>query len=489
MPYNSYPIYTNNNMGEQLPTIVKTTDGIFHAFFNKKAVLPSDRVLYTTKSIDNGQTWSTPVQIDTSTASVDIKIDAGVSGNGTTIVISNPDNVSGHVLVGSNDTYTIKTTYAGGNVAGKLSISGNYVYVIDLYYGGQTYHLGIKYSSNGGSSFDMTDIDVGSQPIMGYAITSNGQNVFVLYLSLVSGVWTLNSTVSTNGGASFGSSTAIENNVYGSTIHNDLAMYYNSGTIYTVYMTGSAPDNITGLKFGTSINGSTYTSSTITGISLPTSMQSELNIKISNSKIYIPYCDSTNNIQLLTSSDGGSSFSTSVSVANQPSNTLTQSGLEIGSLYILYIVTSGGVPYLYISSQSTPGPGPGSTMCFHSDSIVTLKNGKDTHISDINPGDQLIDNNNNILTVTKLLIQPPVEDYYQLDDNTLVTGNHLIKTPDNRTRLAKYSKLKLVKKPTHKCDYHICTDGPNSSHFIPVKNGYYVEVIGKLHPSVRKNES
>lgn len=36
MPYNSYPIYTNNDMGEQLPTIVKTTDGIFHAFFNKK---------------------------------------------------------------------------------------------------------------------------------------------------------------------------------------------------------------------------------------------------------------------------------------------------------------------------------------------------------------------------------------------------------------------------------------------------------------------
>ena len=47
MPYNSFnPIYTNNDMGEQLPTIVKTTDGIFHAFSIKTGLV--SRELYTT---------------------------------------------------------------------------------------------------------------------------------------------------------------------------------------------------------------------------------------------------------------------------------------------------------------------------------------------------------------------------------------------------------------------------------------------------------
>lgn len=490
--YTSYPVYTTNDMANQWPIIVKTNDGTLHAFFNKKGS-GDTKNLHTTESTDNGQTWSIPVQIYTTTIPYgNQKINACVAGDGVNIYVANPGGPNGTLLYGSGSSYNQVTTYSDSMWA-DISVSGNNVYLIDQYYSNFFFYMRIQYSSNNGSSFSSYTQFIGTTQLKGYSIASDGLNVYVLYTEDVGGNNTLKAIISSDGGATFSpipqtiDSSLVAN--YPFSNYQNLALSYDNGKLYTSYLKGPDNNTVTSFVFGTSTNGTSYTLSSISVATLPSPTQAELSIKISGSTIYIVYLDSAGTIRSLTSTNNGVSF-TDIEVSPIPSpNTQFQCGFELGSVYILYTVISGGVPSMYIATNYTPGPTPTPTMCFHSDSVVTLKNGKDTHISDINPGDQLIDNNNNILTVTKLLIQPPVEDYYQLDDNTLVTGNHLIKTPDNRTRLAKYSKLKLVKKPTHKCDYHICTDGPNSSHFIPVKNGYYVEVIGKLHPSVRKNES
>lgn len=344
-----YLIYNNHNLGEQGSPLVKTNDGTFHVFFNKKTGIV-DRILYATQSSDNGRTWSTPVQIDTSILSVDNKIDASVTSDGKTIVITNPDSYNGHVLVGSHNNYIQKTLFNGGSVTGKLSISGRYVYVIDYFnIGGTDFYLRLQYSSDNGSNFSSTIKYNGNFQIMGYSITSNGPNVYILYISLEYGTWVLKSMISTDGGASLSVSNIVDTDVYGSPSRNDLALQYNSNIIYTVYMIGLSPNNITHLKFGKSVDGLNYTLSSITGISLPTSMQYELDIGITKSKIYIPYLDSTNNIKLLVSNNNGLNFSISMLVPSKLPNTQYISGFEKGSLQVLYHYSQG--PSLYLATQ------------------------------------------------------------------------------------------------------------------------------------------
>lgn len=486
MSYTSHPIYTNNDMAIQWPAMVKTADGTFHVFFNKKiGPNPNDNGLCTSESTDNGQTWSTPVQIATSTESSDVKIDACVAGDGVQIFVTVPGDNGGKVYRGSGGSYSQVTTYFN-NIWANISVSGNYVYLIDNPIFSGNYYLRVQYSSNNGASFSETLPFIGSQ-ILGYAIASNGLEVYLVYTMDSGSSYEMRSFKSTDGGSSFIGNITVDSPVVAagsSGRYQNVDLCYDDGKLYLAYLKGTSINNVTGLYFGTSTDGLTYSSLQITGIPLPSGYQCELKIIVSGSTIYITYLDSNGNIQLLTSTSGGNPFAITEVSPTQSPNDQYQCGFELGSIYILYTIITGGIPSLYITSNFVPIPPV--YMCFHPDSIITLKNGEDVQIGNLKAGDQLVGSENQILTVIKLITQPTVGNYYQIEENVFVTENHLVKTPDNRTRLAKASKSKLVKKTTHDYDYHILTNGSHASHFVLMKNGYFVEVLGLSHPFSKK---
>lgn len=126
-------------------------------------------------------------------------------------------------------------------------------------------------------------------------------------------------------------------------------------------------------------------------------------------------------------------------------------------------------------------PTPVSAMCFHPSSRLTLSNGTTRQILELTAGDQLIDENGKRLTITRIHQVLSNKVYYRVNDHVLVSGNHLVKTMNGRSKIAKIANLPMITDNVNQFDYHVETNGSRVSHFIPVEGGYQVEVIGLKH--------
>ena len=118
-------------MANQWPIIVKTNDGTA-CFFNKKDQVIQN--LHTTESTDNGQTWSIPVQIYTTTIPYgNQKLMHVWLVMVLTFMLHKSRRPNRTLLYGSGSSYNQVTTYSDSMWA-DTSVSGNNVYLIDQYY-------------------------------------------------------------------------------------------------------------------------------------------------------------------------------------------------------------------------------------------------------------------------------------------------------------------------------------------------------------------
>lgn len=495
MPNTDYSIISGSDLDlYQIPAIAVTSNGHIHAFF-RKSNQPSGWGVYKCKSTNDGQTWSTPVQIFVSgdTYGTAYNLVACTSGNGVNIYVGGQGQSGGGVVYISDtndDTmFTLVSSYnfqsyysnnfqalAGTNklygVSGAYPMNPQfYLWYVD----GNT--VMSSYIHNISNNFELTNIDVAATNTTIFVVFSHNQGGMLI------------ATKSTDNGATFSPTpynyfgtqdSSFYDGVSSSKTKRNISLFCDGTTVFLVYVYFSGGY---GLKLGKSpvADGTNYYPTVISGIPAPNPTQDRMKVKKSGTNLYIVYTDNSLNIQMLTSTNDGTSFTVD-QIKAAPTNPyiLTLCDFTTGSTDVLYYTNSSGTPSLFGNI------GGGSPICFHPDSMITLKNGEYVKVSELKIGDQLVDFQNKVLTITDLLIQIPATEYYQIDDDVFVTGHHLVKNKSKNTRLAKQTTFPKVEKPPHQCDYHIRTDGHKPSHFIPMKNGCCVEVLGKYRQPVEK---
>ena len=293
---------------------------------------PQDEEIFYMRSTDGGATFGSTIALSDDEAS-SVNPSIAVSGNNVHVVW---DSVTpGPPLPGQEIDVLYRRSADGGatfgsvinlsNNAGNsfgstIAVSGNTVYVVwhdttpgnfEIFYrmstdGGATFGSTINLSNNAEDSFDPTIAGIGNNVYVAWHDNTLG-NTEILYRR------------STDGGATFGSTINLSNNVAISVLPSVAA---SGTTVYVVWQDGRAPEEDYDILYRKSTDGGATFGSTI---NLSNNGGSSLNPKVAtiSNSVYVVWQDNTpGNPEIFhrRSTTAGTSFGSTINLSNNAGN-------------------------------------------------------------------------------------------------------------------------------------------------------------------------
>jgi hypothetical protein len=351
-------INISNNTGESgQPQIALSGNNVYVTWADRTPGINFD--IFFAVSIDNGQTFSTPINLSNNTGS-STQPQIAVSGNNVYVVWADntPGNFDIFFATSIDNGQTFSTinlsNNTGDSFASQISVSGNNVYVTwadetpgnrDIFFAvsidnGQSFSTPINISNTAGFS---------TQP----QIAASGNNVYVTWEDRTPGNPEIFFAVSIDNGQTFSTPINLSNNTGGST-EPQIAV---SGTNVYVTWIDNTPGNFNiDIFFAVSIdNGQSF--STPINLSNNTGLSSQQQIAASGNNVYIVWTDSTpgnNDILFATSNDNGQSFNT-INISNNAGGSFQpQIALSGNNVYVTWADATPGNSDIFVISNDRP---------------------------------------------------------------------------------------------------------------------------------------
>ncbi|KAF6242581.1 hypothetical protein C6988_07865 [Nitrosopumilus sp. b1] len=370
-------------IGFESPKIITSGSNVYVVWDDDDPGTPQ---IFFTNSTDNGANFDSSENLSNSFGFAE---NPKVAIDGSNVYVVYQDDDPGPIEVfftnstdnGRNfDTPVVISNTIGFSEQPEIAVSSGNVYIVwhDDVDGDNDIQF-VRSTNNGDSFSARTDLSVTTEESRDPRISTNGNNVYVVWQEFDGSDEEINFRASSNNGTSFGTTINISNNAGASTIP-EIAV--NGTNVHLVWQDDTDGDNEIFYSVSTN-NGTSF--STPTNLSDNTGSSTNPQIVASGSNVYIIWQDNTdgdNDILFRASTNNGTSFATTVNVSNDGNDSqnprLASSGSNVHFSWT--DITLGDI--FYVNATQTPSSISYNASQYRLSEISQLTVSDDTSNSD-----------------------------------------------------------------------------------------------------------